>query len=130
MTPGRKLELEARLQRLAKDLTIEALYELHDEKLPYLFGQMQDWGLTFQEQEAATLALRDFFGKVADGLARNWGYQQNPRVNLAEVNVAEDAEGEDEDAQAVPAVPETEVQAEALGDAHGSGDQVQKDLNE
>lgn len=49
---------------------------------------------------------------------------------LPEVDVAQDAEGEDGDADADPAVPETEPQAEALGDAHGSGDQIQEDLDE
>lgn len=45
-----------------------------------------------------------------------------------QVDVAEDAEGEDGDADADPAVPETEPQAEAVADTHGGGDQVQDDL--
>lgn len=41
--------------------------------------------------------------------------------------VAQDAEGEDGDAHADPAVPEAELKAQAVGDAHGGGDYVEKD---
>jgi hypothetical protein len=62
----------------------------------------------------------------ATGLARaHWAQQHS-----AEVDVAEDAEGEDRDAQADPAVPEAKSQAEAVADAHGGGDQVQQDLQD
>lgn len=48
-------------------------------------------------------------------------------TGLVDADVAQDAEGEDGDAHADPTVPEAELKAQAVGDAHGGGDYVEKD---
>jgi hypothetical protein len=48
----------------------------------------------------------------------------------AEMDVAQDAEGEDGDPQADPVVPDSERQAQTVTDAHSSGDKVQNDLQD
>lgn len=90
-------------------------------------------GILFTEEQMADLrVLATARGKTLPQLIReemlatleftNWDHKF-----LAEVDVAEDAERENGDTQAQPAVPEPEPDTETVADTHSSGDQVQDD---
>lgn len=87
---------------------------------------------TLAQQRGMTVARMVREELLASLASSTWGdhdvTSRDPDVaRSADVDVAQDAEGEDRNADTDPAVPEPEPDTEPVHDTHGGGDQIKDD---